>query len=73
MAKERLAMYAANMLVEMAKLAFPSERKGVLTHKLQQLVKMAKDNVFKKAGTPSKYWPLLRKLDKVRDKWYIYI
>ena len=57
----------------MAHIAFPNERKNASTHQLQGLVKTAKDDVFKKAGIPAKYWPLLRKLDKVRDKQYLYM
>ena len=65
MAEMQLCMHAANMLVSMAQIAFPDERKNASTHRLQQLVKTAKDDVFEKEGIPAKYWPLLRKLDKV--------
>lgn len=61
------------MLISMAHIDFPNERKNASTHQLRRLVKTAKDDVFKKAGIPAKYLPLLRKLDKVRDKRYMHM
>ena len=52
----------------MAQIAFSDEKKNASTDRLQQLVKTAKEDVIKKAGMPPKYWPLLRKLDKVRAR-----
>lgn len=62
-----LILYARYPLIDMAKIAFPSEVDTNSTIKLQQLTASAKDQVLKKAKIPSKFWPLLRNLNKVCD------
>jgi chromosome segregation ATPase len=61
----QLGLRVEYLLIDLAKIVFPSTATDASTHRLKRLASTISDKQLKDGGIPSKYWPHLRDLSKV--------